>query len=198
MFSNKLHRYTRRMVPLERSLGVVAVLVTAGCATLQVGSDFDRAESFGNYHTFTVMQREHRRVSNPLVISRAQDAIIAELQNKGYRLAPDPGAADFSVDFTVGSRERTDITSYPEPYAGGGWNAWTGGPGWWGGAYWGDQLDVHQVREGTLSVDVFNAHSHRPVWHGWAKKDLTDKDIAQSEEPIRKAVAAILARFPPS
>ena len=59
-------------------------------------------------------------------------------------------------------------------------------------------MDVRQYHEGTLSVDVFDAHTHRPVWHGWAKKDLTRSDIENSAEPIRKAVAAVLAKFPPA
>jgi hypothetical protein len=58
-------------------------------------------------------------------------------------------------------------------------------------------LDVRQYREGTLSIDVFDAKTHRPVWHGWAKKELTRADIENSEGPIRKAVTAILAKFPP-
>jgi len=45
---------------------------------------------------------------------------------------------------------------------------------------------------------MFDARTHRPVWHEWAKKDLTQKDIEQSEQPIHAAVEAILARFPPS
>ncbi len=53
------------------------------------------------------------------------------------------------------------------------------------------------MREGTLSIDVFDASGHRPVWHGWAKKELTRADMAQSEHPIQRAVAAILAKFPP-
>jgi hypothetical protein len=36
------------------------------------------------------------------------------------------------------------------------------------------------------------------VWHGWAKKELTRKDIENSAEPIRNAVAAVLAKFPPA
>ncbi len=177
---------------------MLAIVALTGCSTLRVGSDFDRQSSFTNFHTFTVMQRRHLRVSNPLVVSRAQDAIVEELRRKGYQQAADPASADFSVDFTIGSRERTDINSYPEPYAGMGWTGWGGGPGWWGGAYWGNNIDVRQVREGTLSIDVFDTHSHRPVWHGWAKKDLSQKDIDQSEQPIRAAVSAILARFPPT
>jgi hypothetical protein len=187
---------------LERTLlrfaMAIAVVVLASCATLEVGSDFDRSASFSGYRTFTLMQRQHLRVRNPLVVSRTQDAIVAELQRKGYQQAADPATADFSVDFTVGSHERTDINSYPEPYAGLGWTGWGWGPGWWGGPYWGNDIDVRQVREGTLSIDVFDGRTHRPVWHGWAKKDLSRKDIEQSEQPIQAAVRAILSRFPPA
>jgi hypothetical protein len=174
-----------------------AILVLAACATLQVGSDYDRQASFANYHTFAIMRRQHQNVHNPLVVQRMEDAIRQDLVAKGYREVSDPASADFTVDFTVGSKERTDINSYPEPYAALGWGGWGWGPGWWGGPYWGSSLDVRQVREGTLSVDVFDAHTRRPVWHGWAKKDLSRKDIDNSEEPIRKAVAAVLAKFPP-
>jgi hypothetical protein len=178
--------------------GLMMVLALASCATLQVGSDYDRAATFNQLHTFTVMQRQHLKARNPLVVTRARDAIIAELQRKGYQLATDPATADFSVDFTIGSHERTDINSYPPPYADIGWGGWGYGPGWWGGPYWGSSIDVRQVHEGTLSIDVFDAHSHRPMWHGWAKKDLSQKDREQSEQPIRNAVAAILSRFPPT
>ena len=182
------------------SAGLFAVLLAAaGCATIQVGSDYDRSASFSNFHTFTLMHREHHAnsgMSNPLVVQRTEDAIKAEMARKGYTLTSDSASADFTVDFTIGSQERTDVNSYPDPYIGPGWGF--GRRGWWGGSYWGDDLDVRQYREGTLSIDVFDAHSHRPVWHGWAKKELTRKDIEQSEEPIRKAVAAVLEKFPPS
>jgi Domain of unknown function (DUF4136) len=178
-------------------LAMVLLAVVGGCATLQVGSDYDRSASFSGYHTFAVMKREHHGPSgihNPLVTQRADDAIKEELQRKGFVLTSDPASADFIVDFTIGSRERTDVSTYPDPYVGWGW----GRRGWWGGPYWGQDVDVRQYREGTLSIDIFDAHNHRPVWHGWAKKELSRKDIEQSQEPIRKAVASVLERFPPA
>jgi hypothetical protein len=177
---------------------VVTLGLLSGCATqLQVGSDYDRTATFRDFHTFTVMQREHIGLEtplNPLVAARVEDAIRADLKEKGYVETGDAQAADFIIDFTIGSKERTDITSYPQPYAGWGW----GGPRWWGGPYWGDAVDVRQYQEGTLSVDVFDAHSHRPVWHGWAKKELSDDDIEHSAGRVQRAVTAVLARFPPA
>jgi Domain of unknown function (DUF4136) len=76
--------------------------------------------------------------------------------------------------------------------------AFRGAPGWWGGPSWGTSVDVRQYHEGTLSVDIFDAHSHRPVWHGWAKKELTPSDMKNSTQPIQNAVASVLARFPPA
>jgi hypothetical protein len=58
-------------------------------------------------------------------------------------------------------------------------------------------LAQQPLGEGTLSVDVFDAHSHKPVWHGWAKKELTRSDIEHSQKPINEAVHEILANFPP-
>jgi uncharacterized protein DUF4136 len=184
---------------LAGGLVVTLAVVVAACTTLQVGSDYDHNASFNNYHSFVLMERRHHggyADTNPLAVQRAEDAIRSELLRKGYTPAADRATADFTVDFTIGSRERTDINTYPDPYVGRGWG-W-GGRGWWGGSYWGNDIDVRQYREGTLSVDIFDAHSHRPVWHGWAKKELTSKDIASSEAPIRHAVSAVLAKFPPS
>jgi hypothetical protein len=54
---------------------------------------------------------------------------------------------------------------------------------------------VRQVREGTLSIDAFDNRTHRPVWHGWAKRELSQQDM--TPEAIRNTVSAVLAKFPP-
>lgn len=182
------HAGTRTLLALVSGLALVA------CAPLRVASDFDHAASFAAYHSFAWMPREHRGPANPLVVQRARDAIETELKARGFSEATDPAAADFVVDFTIGSHERTEVESYPTGYVAPGW--W-GYRGWWGYPYWGTEVDVRQYREGTLSIDIFDGRSHRPVWHGWARKELTRSDIEKSEAPIRAAVAAVLAQFPP-
>jgi hypothetical protein len=158
------------------SLAFVLTLAAGltGCESLRVGSDYDHAADFARYHSFTWLPREDYGVRDPLVVARARDAIQARLEQMGYTNAADPDAADFAVDFTIGSRERTDIRTYPAPYAG-PWYWY--GRRWWGYSYWGTGVDVHRYREGVLAIDVFDAKTHRPVWHGWAKKTLTRKDM---------------------
>ena len=67
-----------------------------------------------------------------------------------------------------------------------------------GGPFWGRSIDVRQYRPGTLAIDVFDQHAHRPVWHGSAQKELTRKDLEQPAEPISEAVNSVLAKFPPA
>ncbi len=176
-------------------IGIVAsaVLLT-GCASLQVGHDFDRSADMRGYHRFAWMPREHHGTNNPLVAQRAHDAIQEVLTSKGFTYVDDSATANFVVDFTMGSHERTDVHSYPAPYGPVAWGYY----GWWGYPYWGSQVDVRQYREGTLSIDVFDARTHRPVWHGWAKKELSRTDVERSEGPIRTAVQTVLEGFPPS
>ena len=172
----------------------LAAVVLAACASLRVGSDYDKAATFTAYHTFAWMPREHHGTHNALVVQRARDSIQAVLTHKGFASVEDSSGADMVVDFTIGARDRIDIQSYPAPYGGVFWGRY----GWWGYPYWGNQVDVRQYREGTLSIDVFDARTHRPVWHGWAKKDLSREDIENSEVAIRTAVEAVLANFPPT
>ncbi len=172
-------------------LGIGAAFLLASCTTTpKIASDYDRSANFATYHTFTLMQREHRGLSNSLMAIRAEEDITQELQRRGSALATDPRSADLTVDFTLDSQTRTEIKSYPETYP---------GPGLLAGAYRGSNIEVRrQYREGTLAIDVFDGHTQRPVWHGWAQKELTRKDLEQPAEPISKAVRSVLAKFPPA
>jgi hypothetical protein len=172
-----------------------ALLCLSGCSSVR--SDYDRSASFASMHTYIIMPRDHSGTT-PILVTRIQDAINAELSRRGYRLATDPATADFAVDFTMGYKERVDLKTYPAPYGTLEWG-WGSGGGWWGGPYWNPtELALDQYRDGTLSVDVFDAHIHKPIWHGWGKDPLSRKELDRSAEPIRSAVRRILAKFPPS
>lgn len=190
---SQVARRRKRMLLVFAILAPV-MLALSGCETLRVGSDYDRTVTFAAYHSFSWLPRQNYGVANPLVIERVRNDIENALEQKGYRYVSEAGQADFSVDFTVGSRERVNVRTYPGPFAGPwGWY----GPRWWGYPYWGRGVDVYRYREGILAIDVFDGKTHRPVWHGWAKKSLSRQDMQHSGESIRKAVNAVLAQFPP-
>lgn len=91
--------------------GLALLLGLSACATLRVGSDFDRSANFTGCRTFAWMppRTSPYESPNPLVVQRAHDAIQAALTAKGYQLIDDPAMSDFVVGFAIGSRERTDV-----------------------------------------------------------------------------------------
>lgn len=166
----------------------IGVSLLAACTSLKSGSDFDRTANFAHYRTYAWLPRDHFASRNPLLVRLAHEAIDSEMKNKGFVPAEEGHAADFVIDFTIGSQERIDVQSYPEPYR----TAWG-----WGRWYYGGQLDVRRYREGVLAIDVFDGESHQPIWTGWARKELTQSDMENSAGPIRTAASAVLAPFPP-
>jgi hypothetical protein len=181
---SRSHVRCRAWLILVLTAGVLA----QGCTTTRVSSDFDRSARFSGYHTYAWLPRAHDSGGNRLVARLARESIEAELNRKGFVRAADPSTADFEVDFTIGARDRLDVSSYPAMYR---------GPWGWGRGYYGDAIDVRQYREGTLAIDVFDARTHQPVWTGRATKEITRADQARSDAPIRSAAAAVLANFPP-
>jgi len=172
-----------------RWLPLLAVVALAACtSTAHIASDYDKSTQFSNLHKFTLIVRPHPSMhSSALVEQRTYDAIRQELTRKGFIYVPDPAQADFAVDFSVGAQDRLDVTSYPGHYV---------GP--FGPVGWTNQVDVHQYQEGTLAIDVFDVQTRKAVWHGSAQKELSQSEMEHSEEPIRAAVTAVLAKFPPT
>jgi hypothetical protein len=168
---------------------MVAVLVLAACTTTttpHIASDYERSAQFSTFHTFTLIARPQASIQSALVEQRTYDAIRAELTNKGFTYVPDPAQADFAVDFSVGSQERLDAKSYPTNFV----------SRWYPGA-WGNEAYVRWYQQGALAIVVFDVRRRRAIWHGMAEKELSRSDIGHSERPIREAVTAVLANFPP-
>jgi len=160
---------------------------------LRTDSDYDHAAVFSNYHHFAWLPREHVDPNDPMVPSWAHNSIEAALLRKGFSVVSDTASADFVVDFTIGSREQIEVQSYPTQFG----IPYRNYEDWWAARYWGAGIDGRQYREGTLSIDIFDARTHKPVWHGWAQKELTRANLKNPERPIRAAVDAVLAHFPP-
>jgi len=177
---------------------LLAVLLT-GCATIRTGSHHDPAESFDSYQTFAWIADDPliggantQPPISPLSKKIVVQAIESELIKKGFVLAGEPKKADFVVSYTVGTREKIEATSYPRAYRG----AW----GWhlYGRYYYQTEVSHRSYTEGTLGIDIFDGTSKEPVWHGWATKTISSKDKANPAPNIQKAVAGIIARFPPN
>lgn len=174
---------------------MVLALLTGCAARMETHVDHDVAQVFTAYHTYAWLGddpqlnagRSDYRVS-PLNRRRVIDAIEAQLASKGFVKAPDRASADFVVAYTIGARDKLEVTTFPPPYNG-GWG--------WGRRYFGPEVDAQGYVEGTLAIDIFDRRSHRPVWHGWARKRVTEDDREHAAEQIDAAVKMMLSSFPP-
>lgn len=173
-------------------------MALSGCATIKSGSHHDESASFDNYQSFSWVAEQPLIVGagdspavSPLSQKKIVDAIEAELTRKGFVRASNSEAADFELSYTVGTRDRIEATSYPSSYQ-----------GVWGrhlyGRYYYESEVVHRMyTDGTLGVDVFDATTKQPVWHGWASKTISTSDRQDPAPSINKAVTALFSEFPP-
>ena len=186
-------------------VAVLATTILGGCATgFKATHDHDASHDFNKYQTFAWISENPMKIGqtavvpNPLLQPRIMRAVEQSLVAKGYRQVDKPKAADFVVSFTVGSREKVRVDSYPTMSMGYS----TGYPGhWrWGAAYHccASYTRVREYTKGILAVDVFDVQERRPVWHGVASKTINESDRENIEETVRAAVDAVLAGFPPT
>lgn len=196
------------MVTTRNCLGIIltSIVLSACASTFKATHDHDANHDFANYHTFAWISENPMKVStavssiNPLLEPRIMVAVEVALGHKGFQLVNNPQSADFVLSFTVGSREKIKVDSYPSMSMSMGYG--TGYPGHWG---WGaayhccaSDTQVRQYTTGILAIDIFDVKERRPVWHGAASKTINDKDRENMGQTIKAAVDAILAGYPPS
>jgi hypothetical protein len=181
----------------------VAVACTAAfslsaCNTVAVRTDSARDMSASVCHTYAFAM-EHvanadqpAAYANPLNAERLRVSIQSNMAARGIQLV-DRAAADCVVGYAMGSRQVFD--GYYGGYYGAGWGGGfrRGGFGFRGG--WG--YDGPWVENETrIAVDLFDAKSHKPIWHASASQNVYELSGPQAVEKIDLATAAIFAKFP--
>lgn len=181
------------------ALAALTALLVA-CGSTPPVIDYDKSANFSGYKTYAfisdspMMRAPDSPPGSPLLEGRLIRLTDDALQAKGFRKLDNPEQADFAVGFTVGARDKIKVNSYPEPY-----RPYYGGWGGWGAPYYGggNNVDVQQYTEGSLAIDIYDVADHKPVWHGVAKKRITDKMRQNPDESLGVIVDEILAGFPP-
>ena len=184
----------------RRFAGFFVLLLHVGmlsaCSTVKTGSHFDETTNFGAYKSFSWIDDEPY-ISAPnavLVDALSRSKIKSEIQTQfeqlGYAFTNIRDNADFVVAYTIGTRDEFRIDSYPSNYR-----------GYWGwhvpySYYYFHDISVHTYTTGTLSVDIFDNESGKPVWHGWAEKAVTDRDRNDPGPAIKASVSDLLESFP--
>jgi len=196
------HVFSKGFRMINRSLiaavaGVLALGLSA-CNTVAVRTDYAKDMSASVCHTYAFAM-EHvanadqpAAYANPLNAERLRVSIQSQMAARGIQLV-DRASADCVVGYAMGSRQVFD--GYYGGYYGAGWGGgrFRRGFGW--GAGWG--YDGPWVENETrIAVDLFDAKTHKPIWHASASQNVYELSGPEAVQKIDLATAAIFAKFP--
>ncbi|WP_085299813.1 DUF4136 domain-containing protein [Cognaticolwellia mytili] len=185
---------------LKNKLIIILALIgsIAGCAaTQQARVNFDRNSEISttSYKTFSWLKETKILAEpvdvNPVMKVRIDNAIEQAFIAKGYQLINNVEQADFTISYTMGSREKVRVDSLPTSYR---------SRFLWGHRYYGsigisNENQVRKYTEGKLAIDVYDVKSHQPVWHGWAVKRIKSADQDNPSKAIKTVVEQVVAQF---
>ena len=200
------------MKGIRVALSAVATLALAGCASLQVGTDYDPQVSFAQLRTYNwtnqVDAGGNPAVNSTLVERRIQHAVDSTLGRMGYQRVT-TGTPDFRVAYRIVAERKTTV----DPgygYGAYGYRSYYGrgylGHGHLGrshfghgyGPYYGSSRVREYVRA-TLVLDIVDAQTNEIIWRGWATGRLDHNPRpAAVQKYVNEAVRKILAAFPPT
>ncbi len=186
----------RSLVP---GMAVAAALALLGGCALQARTDSDPRASVASCHSYAFADSMESRpeaataFGNPLNEKRLRDAIAGGLGAHGLPAAADSASADCVVGYAIGSRLAPDPASPRFSWGlGMGWGGW-GHRGLGGSLAWEAPYDY---REGRVTINLYDAHSHLALWHAYVDADVTSLTGADAEQRIKAVVDAIFKKFP--
>ncbi len=186
----------RGLVRLIATAGLTSAL--AACANLPVTVDVNPNLSASMCHNYAfapthVPSGGQGAFGNPINAERLRVAVENHLAARGLAKV-DLKDADCVVGYAMGSRQVMD------QYYGGlgamwgfGWG-WYGGYGYWGGPWGYDGTYVYD--ETRITVDLFEAKTHKPIWHAYVTESVSDLKGPRADEHINVGVDAIFGKFP--
>jgi len=181
---------------MRLALLVPAALLLLGCVPYTVKHDYDPGANFRAYRTLEGDPAGRRAKGQPqggsaILDRRVQAAVIQQLKAQGFVEAA--GAEpDFLVTYYPIYKDRRTRTT-TQVGVGGGWRGRRFGYGV------GTRFsEVRHYKEGTLVVEIVDGKRNELVWQSAAVGALSNLgDPEEAQEQVAKAVADMLAKFPP-
>jgi hypothetical protein len=193
-----------------------AVLILAGCASLQVRTDYDQQASFTPLSTYDWTDRDvdagnSPAMNNPLLGKHIRGAVEGELDRMGYRKVTS-GTPDFRIAYQVIAEEKASLSGsgyagsygfgrfyYPGRYGFRGFGGRYYNPYFYNysGAEYAGAGRVREYLRGTLVLDITDVRTGEVIWVGWASKSLhSDPRPEKVRMYVDEAVTKMLADFP--
>jgi len=199
-------------IPLDRPFRLLTtaagILLVASCGAPAISSERDStipvpAGATVTFEGGTVEgpQQVDPGVQNDIVHRRIQLAIVAQLQQKGFKMVQNAGSATFRVRYFVGIKKDTDYVTTTTGVAAPYYSPWGYGYGYgWAGyggyGYGGGVTTTQQVTTTDVSfvVDIVDQKTGNTAWRGiWQGSPGPQ---APTEQQINTTMAKIFATAP--
>jgi len=167
------------------SVFVFAFLLNS-CVSIRVSSDYDSNTDFSQYKTFAFYKKGIDKVEiSSLDKKRILAAVEHELLAKGFTKSDNP---DVLVNIFTKAQQKVNVYQN-----GGHYNMWHP---WYYGANYGTHISKYT--EGTLFVDLIDAHKKELAWQGIGSGALVKTgNVAKKEAKIKEFIFEIMKNYPP-
>ena len=159
-------------------VALVFVLTTAVLCAQKVSVDFDQAAPFATYKTYAWV--DGTPAPNPINEDRLHESVDAHLALAGLRM--NTTTPDLVVVTHVTTNEPQELQVSGFGY----------GPSWGGGS---GTANVESYVDGTLILDLYDAHTKKIVWRGVATATASDKPTKNASK-IDKALDKMFEKYP--
>ena len=158
---------------------VLACITTTATLGQQVSVNYNRNQSFSQYHTYAWASNNANQIQNSILAQQAQSDINGALQGKGLQMVQESQQPDLIVSANGGMKQQTSYTAS-------GMRGFGGGIG---------QITPQQNVVGTMIVDLYDAKTKSLMWRGIAQNTLSNNGNKNSQM-VTKAVQKMFKQYP--
>ncbi len=158
---------------------MLACMVSAVALGQQVSVNYNKSQSFSQYHTYTWAADNANQIQNSILAQQAKSDIDNAMQGKGFRMVAESENPDIILTASGGMKQQTSYQAWGMRGIGGG----MGG------------ITPEQNVIGTMIVDLYDAKTKSLVWRGIAQDTLTNNGNKNSQM-VSKAVVKMFKQWP--
>ncbi len=176
-------------------------LLLAGCASV-AHVEKDRTVDFSTYHTYSWAETKSEK--NDSIKAKVSDlternirqAVNTEMEKTGWKEVKHKPDILLSYDIVIERGiKRGNNPVYSMPYSRMYFNPYTRR---WNSFYYPSEFmgynnDQRQVREGTLTISMIDAHTDKTIWQGWTTEEVNSRNLTNKE--IQNNVKSIFRKF---
>ena len=171
------------------------VVVTLGCSSISVKTQYDTKVDFTRYKTFAWVPKPSGPEPGPPVApqfrARLEQAVERALEAKGLQRPPPQTEPDLALDYHAYLRLDRDrwVSNY-------GYAVLPTVTADWSYDYWDDEpgVEVRDYETGTLVLDVVDTKARRLIWRGTAQGMAS---ASATDEMLLEEARKLVKDFPP-